>query len=311
MPTGINMPWYAGNLHCHSTLSDGDTDPKNVAKWYREHGYSFLCLSDHNCLTPIDEYTSNDPDFIGIPGSEYTCQGEGIQTHVNGFGLQEKIPLPEGDLSVVESLQLGIDGILQQGGLAMINHPCWLWSFGSEEMKRLKGAKLFEVFNGGITSNNGGDNRHESTDQIWDALLTEGIEIFGVASDDAHHYEDIGVSPKGFRDAPGTGWVWVQAEELNCEAILESISNGNFIASNGVKLSRLERLPEKLSIEIDHQGAKRMSYSTSFIGREGEVLSVQEGLTPSYEARGGEGYVRARIESSSGTFGWVQPIFPD
>ncbi|MCX6611813.1 MAG: hypothetical protein NTW74_13285 [Acidobacteria bacterium] len=40
--------WWRGNLHTHSFWSDGDEFPEMVADWYREHGYHFLTLSDHN-----------------------------------------------------------------------------------------------------------------------------------------------------------------------------------------------------------------------------------------------------------------------
>ena len=302
------MPWYAGNLHCHSTFSDGDTEAIKVAHWYREHGYSFISLTDHNFLTPIDEYTLETPDFIGIPGSEYTCAVGKAQVHMNGIGIKERIPLPERGLSISETLQFGIDGIRSQGGMSIVNHPCRLWSYGSNEIKKLKGAQFFEVWNGAPTSNNIGDPQHESTDQIWDAMLSDGMEIFGIAADDAHHYQDIDVSPKGNRDAPGTGWVWVHANELSCEAILTALENGDFIASNGVKLKSLERNCEKIAFEIDTLG-KYITHKTTFIGKEGKVLSEQDGLTVSYTPKGDETYVRARIESSSGTRGWIQPVF--
>lgn len=40
--------WWKGNTHTHSWWSDGDSPPENAAAWYREHGYGFLVLSDHN-----------------------------------------------------------------------------------------------------------------------------------------------------------------------------------------------------------------------------------------------------------------------
>ena len=43
--------WYKGNLHTHTTESDGDADPAWVANWFKEHGYDFLVLSDHNHRT--------------------------------------------------------------------------------------------------------------------------------------------------------------------------------------------------------------------------------------------------------------------
>ena len=46
--------WYKGNTHTHTLNSDGDSAPDDVAKWYREHGYRFLVLTDHNVLTNVD-----------------------------------------------------------------------------------------------------------------------------------------------------------------------------------------------------------------------------------------------------------------
>lgn len=40
--------WYKGNLHTHSLWSDGDDFPENIASWYRQRGYQFLAISDHN-----------------------------------------------------------------------------------------------------------------------------------------------------------------------------------------------------------------------------------------------------------------------
>lgn len=43
--------WYKGNLHTHSLWSDGNDFPEMIAKWYKDHGYHFLGLSDHNILS--------------------------------------------------------------------------------------------------------------------------------------------------------------------------------------------------------------------------------------------------------------------
>lgn len=42
--------WFKGNLHTHSLWSDGDHFPEPVSMWYRERGYDFLAISDHNTL---------------------------------------------------------------------------------------------------------------------------------------------------------------------------------------------------------------------------------------------------------------------
>ncbi|MFT5689174.1 MAG: hypothetical protein ACI8PQ_002018, partial [Planctomycetota bacterium] len=43
--------WWRGNTHTHTLWSDGDAPPNLVAKRYREAGYDFLVLSDHNILS--------------------------------------------------------------------------------------------------------------------------------------------------------------------------------------------------------------------------------------------------------------------
>ena len=39
---------WKGNLHTHSFWSDGDDYPEMIVAWYKDHGYDFLALSDHN-----------------------------------------------------------------------------------------------------------------------------------------------------------------------------------------------------------------------------------------------------------------------
>ena len=42
--------WWKGNLHTHSLWSDGEDYPEMIVEWYKEQGYQFLALSDHNVL---------------------------------------------------------------------------------------------------------------------------------------------------------------------------------------------------------------------------------------------------------------------
>jgi hypothetical protein len=42
--------WWKGNLHTHTLWSDGDNYPEMVAAWYKDRGYHFLALSDHNVM---------------------------------------------------------------------------------------------------------------------------------------------------------------------------------------------------------------------------------------------------------------------
>jgi len=52
-PTGIDNPyaasgqWYRGNLHAHTLTSDGTQSADQVIRWYSDHGYTFLAITDH------------------------------------------------------------------------------------------------------------------------------------------------------------------------------------------------------------------------------------------------------------------------
>lgn len=39
--------WFRGNLHTHTTLSDGRYTPERAAALYRDAGYDFIALTDH------------------------------------------------------------------------------------------------------------------------------------------------------------------------------------------------------------------------------------------------------------------------
>jgi hypothetical protein len=49
-PVQQDQRWWKGNLHTHSLWSDGDDYPEMIAEWYKNQGYHFLALSDHNVL---------------------------------------------------------------------------------------------------------------------------------------------------------------------------------------------------------------------------------------------------------------------
>src|SRR5580700_9312499 len=50
LASGAKLHWYRGNLHTHSMWSDGDDYLEMVGLWYKDHGYDFLCFTDHNRL---------------------------------------------------------------------------------------------------------------------------------------------------------------------------------------------------------------------------------------------------------------------
>ncbi|MEE9368893.1 MAG: hypothetical protein V3V05_08510 [Pontiella sp.] len=43
--------WYKGNTHTHTFWSDGKEFPETAADRYKDMGYHFLALSDHNIVS--------------------------------------------------------------------------------------------------------------------------------------------------------------------------------------------------------------------------------------------------------------------
>ena len=46
--------WLKGNLHSHTTNSDGKPSPQERLDGYVDQGYDYLCLSDHYDITRVD-----------------------------------------------------------------------------------------------------------------------------------------------------------------------------------------------------------------------------------------------------------------
>lgn len=298
--------WYKGNIHTHTTESDGDAQPTKVVSWYRRHGYDFLVLSDHNHVT-ILEYGRAKRRFkkpLMIPGEEVSVRiNQGLAAiHINGIGISRLVePIDAG--TVVPTIQANVNAILDAGGIASINHPNFTWAFDHEALIQVNGASLLEVFNGHPGANILGSPGKPSYEEIWDGVLSAGKSMFGVATDDSHNYYDF----NPMQSNPGRGWVMVRADELSTEAIVEALSSGAFYSSTGVILEELEVSDSGISLKVQQE--RDYLYVTRFIGQDGKVFAEVEGVEASYDMQGNECYVRAAVTASSGHKAWAQPVF--
>src|SRR5205085_2193102 len=117
--------WYKGNTHTHTLNSDGDSTPDDVVRWYREHGYEFLVLTDHNFLTSVDGLNAvhgADDRFLVIKGEEVTDAFQGKPIHINGLDVSDTVPAQHGS-SVLDVVQRNVDAIRKANGIPHINHP--------------------------------------------------------------------------------------------------------------------------------------------------------------------------------------------
>src|SRR5215204_6204039 len=86
-PTPL-LRWFKGNTHTHTLNSDGDSTPDDVVRWYRDHKYNFLVLTDHNYLTSVDGLNAlhgADDKFLVVKGEEVSSGFQGKPLHINGL----------------------------------------------------------------------------------------------------------------------------------------------------------------------------------------------------------------------------------
>jgi hypothetical protein len=303
--SGAPKRWYKGNLHTHTLNSDGDSTPHEVATWYREHGYHFLVLTDHNYLTDIgglNALHAAREKFLLIAGEEVTDRYGNKPIHINAFNPSRQIEPQHGE-SVAATIQNNVDEIRRANAVPSLNHPNFHWAVSAQDLLAVKNLGLFEVYNGHPGVNNPGGGGFASLDELWDALLTAGQRLHGVAVDDAHYFKKFG---KEFSN-PGHGWVQVRASSLSAEDILDALRRGDFYASTGVKIKDVRTSDSEYTIEVEPASWEKIT--TYFIGPEGKVLAKSFESTAAFRFSGPEAYVRARVESSTGAKAWTQPVF--
>ena len=293
--TPLNAAWLKGNLHTHTSESDGDSAPAVVAKWYADHGYDFLVITDHDKITTLEN-----PPLLLIPGEEVTDRLPKRPLHVNAIGLT-RVVKPAGGKAPVEILQRNIDAVREAGGLALVNHPNFGWAFGAEELLQLEGATMLEVASSHPFVN---DDGPPSVESMWDRMLTARKRVWAAAVDDMHHLARP-LDEDSVR--PGGAWVCVRGEKREPKAILAALKRGDFYASTGPILEEYTVSEKLLTVRITEKWGAR--YRVRFIGSGGKLLQETHGLSATYAIQGNEGYVRAKVIDSNGNAAWLQPVF--
>lgn len=293
--------WYRGNLHTHTTNSDGDSTPEVVVRWYRDAGYDFLAVTDHDVLT--------DPDGLRDAAGPMTLiRGEEVSSgdvHVNGLGIRQQVAATFA-ADVASTIQGNVDSIRAAGGVPSVNHPNFRWLVSPADLAALRDVRLFEVHNAGPEVNNlGGRPGFPSIESTWDWLLSTDHRMLGVAVDDAHNFRVWGRQYSN----PGRAWMCVKASAPTPSELLTALEAGDCYATTGVTLGDVSATGGELVIDIEQEW--ELHYRTAFIGVDGRTLDVQEGLSPRYRLAPDDRYVRARIDSSDGLTAWTQPLFRD
>ncbi|MBI1923893.1 CehA/McbA family metallohydrolase [Candidatus Poribacteria bacterium] len=277
--------WFRGNLHTHTTRSDGSRPPEQVIADYEARGYDFLVISDHDVLVELDGYQKNTSMTL-IHGVEVSARGPHIQ-QVNATARIE----PNADRQWV------VDEINKQEAVCVLNHPNWQSHFNhfpQELMESLEGYHGIEIYNGVIERLPGAAL---ATDR-WDRLLAKGRVAWGFANDDSHLPLDVELA-----------WNVVRTENCTVDEIVTALKTGCFYGSTGVTITSVET--EGATIRVKTKDAQRIR----FISNSGVIRSTVDAAEATYTLPENPndalklGYVRAECYGTGGRVAWTQPIF--
>ena len=316
-PTPAPEIWLKGQLHAHtSNSSDSQTPPGAALQWFARHGFDFVVVTDHNFVTVV----AGGP-VLAIPGIELTqnldrchpAPEAGMQCllHINALfvdparaGRFSFPPTPELDRRALYGR--AIAATRELGGLAQLNHPNFHYSADGSMLADLTddGLRLFELANEAVDSNNAGDATHPSTEAMWDAALARGKPVWGVATDDAHHYDDAAsVEQQGEQTYVGDrGFVMVRAAREPA-AIRAAIERGDFYASNRVLLTGLSTTGNTLKVSA------AATHEIRFVGATGDLWVTRASEAAYALADTTSHYVRAVVTDANGRKAWTQPLF--
>ena len=322
-----------GDLHVHSFRSDGARDPAALAGHYREQGYDFFALTDHNRFYPggeIDEaYEGVDMGLLRIPGEEVHTPGSII--HIVNVGGKESVAykyihdrdrynaeiaelvktvpenIPEQYRERYAKVIWATDNIHKAGGLAIFPHPFWrpggfVHNVNTEFSHILMESGMFDAYEliGGISRN---ENNHSVA--LWGDVRAAGHKLSIVGSSDVHHIDNSIHFPCNF--------TVVFAKDRSVESVMEAITSDRTVAveTTGVEYSREYRAYGTLRLVTYAQ------FLLKYFFPKQERLCAGEGVAMRSYAMGECGKelieLNAKLveEHRQRFFGGLAPILPD
>ena len=266
---------YKGNLHSHTTESDGVDTPTQVMNAYKDAGYNFNAITDHNIIT-------------SDPGVSDILFLSGVESDVGNFYFHINRIMP-GTLTSFNSIESILSSASVERSFVYINHPV------NEITSRDIGAQRHyygvEVWNSFYS-----EEYNRLSENKIDEILTNGGRIYLLAGDDLHDLSNSKYL---------TGAVYVYANNLTQDDIITNLKRGNFYSSNGALISSINVSNKSIQITVP------ATSSINFIGKNGITYFQSTGsIASTYNVVGDEKYIRVRVRrESDGKEAWTNPIF--
>ena len=294
--------FWRGNLHTHSTRSDGVLSPEEVCRRYKAEGYDFIALTDHFIgafnYPIVDTVPMRDAGFTTILGAELHsgAMANGELWHILAVGLPADFAPANAPYFIpVAGQETGPEiatRAVAAGAFVAIAHPQWS-GLTLADARSITAAHAVEVYNHGCAM---GCDRADGF-AIADLLLTEGRHLTLIATDDAHFSE-----PDHFG-----GWVMVKAEANEPQALLTALKAGHFYSSQGPELRDVRVEGGKLIVECSAVvSIVALGHGTGAKAIHGHSLT--RGEVP-LDRLNNSPWVRAAVIDAAGKRAWSNPIW--
>lgn len=302
---------FKANLHCHTTLSDGRHTPEEIKALYKSEGYSVVAYTDHRTYGWHREL--DDESFLALAALEADLTEKGgdwprLRTyHMNLFDTRPSDGragldlLPHCDYHDKAGVNEYIKKMNELGFLVCYNHPYWSLQDVTDYCC-LRGLFAMEIYNHGCEV----EGMYGFHQQSYDEMLRSGQRLFALAADDNHNawprdsaeYDSFG------------GCVYIAAQKLAYQDVIEALRQGHFYWSTGPKLLGAEIKDGVLHVKCSP--AERI-----FVVQEGRNYyrkQVNPGQTiteAEFPLSGKEGWFRIEVRDARGMAAGSNAYFID
>ncbi len=317
-------PYYKGNMHCHSTLSDGNQTPEELKAWYKGHGYHFLAITDHERTYNMSRL--DDEEFITITSSELSIKEfPAVSTgtnrrmkvcHLNIYAKEqdndttlfystladhyspaeerERLAKELGDFTReygYESINHIIRTANENGFFVAYNHPRWsLETY--REYGHYEGLWGVEIYNTACYL--AGLNEYDIN--VVDDMLRDGKRVFASCGDDNHAERTCGGS-----------FVMVNTDDFSYHGIIEGLLSGTFYSSTGPEIYELSVCDG--TVHITCSEARQISLTTEGRRAASKHAAEQPLTEAEFPLQADDGYFRIEVVDRNGNRAHTQAYF--
>lgn len=327
-----NGSFYKANLHCHSTLSDGNKTPEEIKEIYKAKGYSIVAYTDHDILIPHSELA--DDSFLPLNGFEVEINDEkdaeisqnkcchicfvalepdnivqplwhrSLYLFGNAPKYRNLVRFDENEPDYVRSYDCAtISDMMKKGRekgfFVTYNHPTWSKESYNEYIN-YDGMNAFEMFNGSCNAAGFGDYNP----RVYDEMLCAGKKIFCIGADDNHNVHE---ADSRYCDS---GWAYtvIKADKLDYKTITKALVNGDFYASEGPEIFELYYEDGKLYVKCSEADRITCNYQI----RKSETVLSENGVLVTqarFDIPQNCGYFRVTVTDKNGKHACTNAYF--